>query len=124
MAKPQPEENGNLEEERVVRKEIIRLKEELDDGGFMAQRRMWHIMEERMRDARRELEDHTHVGRECKPMAGKDSWSGLDQVKRQGQRLEEAQCRNEEVSEICRDEGSIVWKRYLRFRCGRAQAEA
>ena len=49
----------------------------------MAQRRMWHFVERRLRDGREgESKEKNHVVRECKAMVEEDHWSGFNQVKK------------------------------------------
>ena len=65
---------------------------------FMAQRRMWHLMEQRMRDARgEEPKEKKHVVRECKTMEAEDSWLRLDQAKRQVLQIIEGDWRKPKV---------------------------
>ena len=53
-----------------VTKIFQRLKEEFYDASFMAQRGMWHLMEQRRRVARNGgLRDSKNVVRECKAVA-------------------------------------------------------
>ena len=69
---------------RVTRKELNRLKKSLYDCSFIAQRRVWHLMEPRMRDARRgETKDNEHVLGFCKAVTEEESWSGCNQGKEQ-----------------------------------------
>ena len=63
---------------RVGRRVFQRLKEELHDSSFMAQRGMWHLMEPRRRDARR---GESQESENAKPWLGKShSWE-WNQVK-------------------------------------------
>ena len=69
---------------RVTKKEFLRLKEELFDSSFMSQKGMWHLMEQRMRDARRtETKKREHVMRLCKAMAAGESWLSCAQFTEQ-----------------------------------------
>ena len=65
---------------RATRREFRRVGEEFHDSSFMAQRDMWHLMEQRMRDAiRGETKESEHVVRECKTLWMKKS-HGLDGI--------------------------------------------
>ena len=73
---------------RVTRREFRRLKEEFHDCSFMAQRRMWHLPKQRIRDPRGgESKEGEHVVRECQAMAEKGSRSVWNQVKKQAQKI-------------------------------------
>ena len=61
------------------------LKEELQDSSFLAQRGMWHLKEQRMRDAREgETNESENEVRECKAMAEEGSLSCGNQIKETG----------------------------------------
>ena len=55
------------------------------------QGRMWHLMKQRMRDARRrETQEGERVVRECKATAVEESWSRWNQVKEQARNINQS----------------------------------
>ena len=55
---------------------------------------MWHLMEQRMRYARRgETKEGGYVVRECQAMAKEESWSGWNPVKEQVGKLIQGDCK-------------------------------
>ena len=79
---------------QVTRKEFQRLKGEFGDTSCMAQRGMWHFMEQRIRDTRTGgMEERENVFGECNAMAEDELWSGWNQVKRQVHKISQGDWR-------------------------------
>ena len=82
---------------RVTKKEFLKdSKKEFAGSGVMAQRASWHLMERRMRDARRGETKEQNVMIKCNDMAEEESWSGWNQVKEQVGKINQGECKKPE----------------------------